>query len=145
MRRSGGAGISVYRPSNAQPLAFNTVTVQNSAADGILVSDSPAGGVTLTNIAVSGSGGYGINSNAAGLVVNGGTVTGNAVAASLHPNTLLTGVSFTANTRNELEWNGGDDQRQPHLAGLRRRLSPGRQRHRRRWRHPDHRTPASPS
>ena len=133
----GGPGVYVYRYSSSQPLAFNTLTVQNSAGHGIYLNDATAAGVTLANATVSGSGGYGLYSDAAGLVVNGATVSANAVAASLHPNTLLSGVSFTANTRNELDGTAARSA-PPHLAGLRRRLPPRRQRHRRRWRDPDH-------
>ena len=87
VRRSGGPGVHVYRYSSSQPLALNTLTVQNSAGDGIYLNDATAAGVTLTNITVSGSGGYGLYSDAPALVVNGATISANAVAASLHPNT----------------------------------------------------------
>ena len=107
VRRSGGPGVHVYRYSSSQPLALNTLTVQNSAGHGIYLNDATAAGVTLANATVSGSGGYGLYSDAPALVVNGATISANAVAASLHPNSLLNGVSFSGNTRNEVEWGYG--------------------------------------
>ena len=82
--------------------------VQNNTGDGIH-SDSGVR-LTLDGLTISGNGGYGIdmNTSGAGSIVRDTQVHNNGVAAKLHPDTLLSNVTWSGSTRSEIEWISGE-------------------------------------
>ena len=65
--------------------------------------------MTITSATVSNNGGYGLYGSSPNLTLNlqNSAITNNGVAAQLPANTTLTNISWTGNTRNEIEWAGG--------------------------------------
>jgi hypothetical protein len=98
---NGGDGIDIGSAHDSQLV---NSTVQGNVAHGIRSSGSDR--LLLQGLTVTGNAGHGLymQSGGEGSVVRNTTVQGNGVAARLHPDTLLDGVTLTGNTRNEIEW-----------------------------------------
>jgi uncharacterized repeat protein (TIGR01451 family) len=105
---NGGDGVELNSSDDSQLL---NSSVQGNGGDGIRSSGSDR--LLLEGLTIAGNTGYGIYvqfdgaSGGVGSIVRDTSVEGNAVAARLHPDTLLENVTWTGNTRSEIEWIAG--------------------------------------
>ncbi len=106
---NGAEGVDLNSASDSQVL---NSTVQGNGGEGIRSSGSSR--LLLEGLTIAGNAGYGIyaqvegtSTGGMGSIVRDTTVQGNAVAARLHPDTVLDNVTWIGNTRSEIEWNSG--------------------------------------
>ena len=105
IRNSGGDGLYVYEGGT---FTLNTATIENNGGDGIEIYYSN-GGQTLTNLTLRNNAGYGLKTDHqdAVLTLSNSAISNNGVAARVSVNALLQNNTWTGNTRNEIELNGG--------------------------------------
>jgi hypothetical protein len=102
---NGAEGVELNSADDSQLL---NSTVQGNGGEGIRSSGSDR--LLLEGLTIAGNTGYGIYvqfdgaGGGVGSIVRDTTVQSNGVAARLHPDTLLDNVSWTGNTRSEIEW-----------------------------------------
>jgi uncharacterized repeat protein (TIGR01451 family) len=105
---NGSEGVELNSADDSQLL---NSSVQGNGGDGIRSSGSDR--LLLEGLTIAGNAGYGIYvqfdgaDGGVGSIVRDTSVEGNAVAARLHPDTLLENVTWTGNTRSEIEWIAG--------------------------------------
>lgn len=91
---------------DGEPHHFSNVMVRDNNRDALFLDDGMD--VDLTDSTLRRNDGYGIYSrNSGDITVLNSTIDENGVAARVTPTSDLTGASWNANKRNELEWTGG--------------------------------------
>ncbi|MBN1247060.1 MAG: right-handed parallel beta-helix repeat-containing protein, partial [Anaerolineae bacterium] len=104
---SGNTGDGIEFSSSAHDSQLLDSILQGNGGDGIRSSGSDR--LLMDGLTIGPNTGYGIytQSGGANSVLRDTTVQGNAVAARLHPDTALENVTWSGNTRSEIEWTGG--------------------------------------
>ncbi len=103
MANNGGDGVELSTAHDSQVL---NSSVQGNGGDGIR---SNSDRLLLEGLTIAGNSGYGIYMQSFGedSIVRDTTVQGNGVAARLYPDLSLENVTWSGNTRSEIEWISG--------------------------------------
>ncbi|MCP4357919.1 MAG: right-handed parallel beta-helix repeat-containing protein, partial [Chloroflexi bacterium] len=106
VQNNSGDGLYLYQTTNH---SFTNLTSQNNGGDGMEISSPYIGAHAYNNVTLDGNSIYGLYNNSSNntLTLLNSQISNNGVAARLPINSTLNNVTWTGNSRNEIEWAGG--------------------------------------